>query len=118
MRKFLLSVVIIALIIIVSGIGWFGLRKSSLSQASPPPDFTPPIFTLQVNRQDNNVDILQGTPLVFTVFLSGSKSAPTPSRIGKSGSPWHTHVRLELVEGRKPLTWKLTLLGSPQAFLF
>lgn len=117
MRKFLLSVVIIALIIIVSGIGWFGLRKSSLSQAPSPSASPLLVFKLQVNRQDNNVDILQGTPLVFTVFLSGSKSAPTPSRIGKSGSPWHTHVRLELAEG-KPLTWKLAMLGSPQAFLF
>jgi len=115
MHKVLLRVVIIALIIIVSGIGWFGLRKSSLSQASPPPDFTPPVFTLQVNREDN-VDIIQGTPLVFTVFLSGTESA-SPLRIGKPGNPWHTYVRLELAEG-KPLPWKSVLLGTPESFLF
>jgi len=115
MRRLIMRIATIVLLAVVVGIGWFGEKKQSLSQTSPPSDFTPPIFTLQVNRQDN-VDTVQGAPLIFTVFLSSSKSA-NPLRIGKPGNPWHAHVRLELVEG-KPLTWKLAMLGSPQAFLF
>lgn len=114
MRKVLLYIIFIVLINFLAVIVWAGWQKGFISQGAPKPDFIPPVLTLQVNRQDN-VDILQGTPLVFTVYLSGSSSV-NPLRIGKPDSPWHTHVQLELAEG-KPLPWKLMSLGPPQAII-
>ncbi len=71
------------------------------------------LLSLQVNRE-REVSLLPGTPLVFTVFMSGSKTDP-PLRIGGSGDPWYGYLRLESADDKKPIPFTWFLLGKPRA---
>jgi tetratricopeptide (TPR) repeat protein len=71
------------------------------------------LLSLQVNRE-REVSLLPGTPLVFTVFMSGSKTDP-PLRIGGSGDPWYVYLRLESADGKKQIPFTWSLLGKPHA---
>lgn len=71
------------------------------------------LLSLQVNRE-REVSLLPGTPLVFTVFMSGSKTDP-PLRIGGSGDPWYKYLRLESADDKKQIPFTWSLLGNPRA---
>lgn len=71
------------------------------------------LLSLQVNRE-REVSLLPGTPLVFTVFMSGSKTDP-PLRIGGSGDPWYVYLRLESADDKKQIPFTWSLLGKPRA---
>lgn len=71
------------------------------------------LLSLQVNRE-REVSLLPGTPFVFTVFMSGSKTDP-PLRIGGSGDPWYVYLRLESADDKKQIPFTWSLLGKPRA---
>jgi hypothetical protein len=110
MPKVLLGIVIGVLTIGAAGAGWLIWRVWSQHRAYSP------VVILQVNST-TEVSVLQGNPLVFTVYLGGSISTP-PLRIGSPGHPWQSYLKLEPVDTKQPLPWKLLLLSSPQSISF
>jgi hypothetical protein len=104
MRKVIAALVVV---IVLAALGWWAWRTWS-SRSKPLL-----VLTLQVDRK-SEIAVLEGTPLFFNVFLSGSKAAPRFS-IGSADHPWHEHVRLETVNNEKwlPLNW--SVLGEPRS---
>jgi hypothetical protein len=70
-------------------------------------------LSVQVNGV-REVSLLPGAPLIFTVFMSGSRTDP-PLHIGGSGDPWYGYLRLEPVEAGKRIPFSWILLGKPHA---
>jgi tetratricopeptide (TPR) repeat protein len=58
--------------------------------------------------------VIRGTPLLFTLFLSGAKTDP-PLRIGGSGNPWYSYLRLESADDEKQIPFSWSLLGKPRS---
>lgn len=106
MRKVAVRVTAIIVALAVAGVGWF-MWQSWSRRAGPEL-----VLTLQVDR-GSEVTTVQGAPLFFTVFLSGSKTAPRFT-IGSSENPWHKHLRLEAINNKKPLPLTWSLLGEPR----
>lgn len=108
MYKILFRITLFTLVVVAADIGSNVWRFHAMARESPD------IFlTLQVNRQ-KEITVIPGTPLVFTVFMSGSKTDP-PLRIGGSGDPWYEYLRLESADDKKQIPFTWSLLGKPRA---
>lgn len=69
---------------------------------------------LRVNSA-RQATVLSGTPLTFSVFLSGAKNSPS-WRIGTTGHDWVAHLYLQSVDTNRRLDWPLVQLGTPRQF--
>ncbi|OGP86950.1 MAG: hypothetical protein A2Y95_04080 [Deltaproteobacteria bacterium RBG_13_65_10] len=94
---------LIILTFAILAVGWLGWRLWVAVHAPPP------ILSLEVNGGED-MRLLPGTPLIFTVTLSGSPGARA-ARLGTGERPWHTRLRLELAEAERPIPWKPSILG-------
>src|SRR4030042_7111896 len=94
---------LIILTFAILAVGWLGWRLWVAVHAPPP------ILSLEVNGGED-MRLLPGTPLIFTVTLSGSPGARA-ARLGTGERPWHTRLRLELAEAERPSPWKPAILG-------
>jgi hypothetical protein len=108
MRKVSLTIVSIIVALIVAGASWLAWRVWPQHRADSP------VLILQVNNA-TEVKVLQGNPLVFSAYLGGSASTSV-LRIGSPSHPWHFYLKMESVDIKQPLPWRLLLLGSPQSF--
>ena len=104
MRKVIAALV---MVIVLAAVAWW-VRRTWSPRTKPLL-----VLTLQVDRK-SEVAVLEGTPLFFAVFLSGSKVAPRFS-IGSSDHPWHESLHLESINNEKllPLNW--SVLGEPRS---
>jgi len=66
--------------------------------------------------QAQELEVLVGTPLLFSVSLTGAGKGP-PGRLGDAARPWHTQVKLELAEGGAPAPWPVLAL-APRSLVF
>jgi hypothetical protein len=110
MRKVLVPGVITIIAILLAGGVLLGKRIWSQYHAPSP------TLELHVDRT-TEVTLLQGSPLIFTVSLVGSRRSPRLS-IGTPGHPWYSHVGLESIENPQPLPWKVLLLSSPRSMSY
>jgi hypothetical protein len=108
MRKVLIGISIFALVIVIVAISFSAWKFHASAR-----ELTKVFLTLQVNRQ-REITAIPDTPLVFTVFMSGSKTDP-PLRIGGSGNPWYRYLRLESADDKKQIPFSWSLLGKPRA---
>jgi hypothetical protein len=105
-RRLRVLIVLMTIILVVTGGGWF------LWKSLPRPK-VPPVLVLTVNRA-KEATLPSGFPLVFTVHLTGSRATPR-MQVGGRGQPWYGFVRLESSDGRL-LPLKSSLLGKPYSF--
>jgi len=108
MYKVLIRITLFTLVVVVADIDLNAWRFHAFAR-----EFPNVFLTLQVNRE-REVSVLTGTPLVFTVFLSGAKADP-PLRIGGSSNPWYGYLKLESADTDKQMPFKWILLGKPRA---
>jgi hypothetical protein len=108
MYKVLFHIILFTLVVVVADIDLNACRHHVFARVLPTV-----FLTLQVNRQ-RVITAIPGTPLVFTVFMSGSKTDP-PLRIGGSGNPWYRYLRLESADDKKQIPFSWSLLGKPRA---
>jgi hypothetical protein len=85
----------------------------------PRPPLAPPapsadgmlwLLALEVD-QATEVEVLIGTPLLFSVSLTGAGTG-SPGRLGGADKPWHAYVELELAESGEPAPWPVLALAS------
>jgi hypothetical protein len=110
MRKVLITTIIAASVVLLAGVAWTGWGMWSEWQDPSP------ALRLKI-KGTPEVAVLQGTPLIFAVSLTGSKRRPQ-LRIGSPGHPWYSHLTLQLVDGKQILPWKLSLLSPPESFSY
>lgn len=108
MYKVLFRIILFTLVVVVADIDLNAWRHHAFARELPTV-----FLTLQVNRQ-REITAIPGTPLVFAVFMSGSKTDP-PLRIGGSGNPWYRYLRLESADDKKQIPFSWSLLGKPRA---
>jgi hypothetical protein len=68
-----------------------------------------PVITLDVN-DESALEVAPGTPLVFTVHLSGDRRGAVT--VGTRATPWHSSLRLE-TEDARALPWPVEPHGTP-----
>lgn len=110
MRRVVLTSAIILLLVGLAGGSWLGWRVWKQRRTPSP------ALAVQVNKGPE-ATLLQGTPLIFTVSLSGSKRRPT-MRIGSPGNPWYSHVSLQFADRKQIFPWKVVLLSAPQSISY
>ena len=122
MRRFIIALVVLA---VAGGIAVWRFRSRApqnpgvpqAATAAPAGAVTTPAadLVLQVNG-GARVDVTSGTPVFFTVSLTGT--APQPSiRIATTGRPWFAGLRFETADQR-PFAPRADRLGPPVAYLF
>ena len=110
MRRMLGRMALAAVAVLVLALAWTAWRVRAAVRAPSP------VLSLDVNRE-RDARLLPGTPLVFTVTLSGAPGGPA-IRIGGAGNPWWSRVRLEPDGGGSGLPWKPSPLSSPVGIRF
>ncbi len=110
MRKVAVVFTTLAFAVLLTAAGWLGWRMWHQRQ-SPSPE-----LALQLN-QARETRLLQGTPLIFTISLTGSKRRPA-MRIGSRGDPWYSHVSLQFADRKQAFPWKVVLLSAPQSLSY
>jgi len=73
------------------------------------------LLALEVD-QAQEIEVLPGTPLLFSVSLTAAGTGP-PGRLGGAEKPWHSQVALEFAERGEPAPWKTTTLAA-QSLVF
>jgi len=112
------AVAAVAVATVLAWIVWRGPRRPDAVAVAPArklPELNG-VLTLSV-QLDRRVEVVAGTPIVFDVYLTTGKSAPSLS-IGRTAEPWHSLVRLVDDSSGKPLGWALAPLGSPRSIAF
>ena len=84
-------VIVVFIVILAIGAGWWGWRAASRVSTSTPD------VTLSVNHR-TAIEVARGTPLVLEISISSSPSSRAFA-IGHRWRPWHSLVRLETVHG-------------------
>jgi len=110
MRRILGRMALAAVVVIVLASAWIAWRVRTAFRAPSP------VLSLDVNRE-RDARLLPGTPLVFTVSLSGAPRGPV-TRVGGEDRPWQSGLRLELSGSGEPLPWKPLPLSSPISIRF
>lgn len=101
--KFFVAVLAVGVLV------WLGARIWARSADTP-------VITLRLadHAQESGLSVVQGTPLIFEVFLIRPKGVGRV-RIGSSGDPWYEHLVVQGSENRRPLTWRTSVLGQPRS---
>lgn len=110
MRRIALISAIVLAAAVLAVAGWLGWRVWHQHQ-SPSPR-----LAVQLNKA-REPRLLQGTPLIFTISLTGSKRRPA-MRIGSPGDPWYSHVSLQFADRKQAFPWKVVLLSAPQSLSY
>ena len=110
MRSIPGRIALAAVAVVVLASAWIAWRVRTAIRAPSP------VLSLDVNRE-RDVRLLPGTPLVFTVSLSGAPRGPV-TRVGAEDRPWQSGLRLELAGSGEPLPWKPLPLSSPISIRF
>jgi hypothetical protein len=100
----------IVLAIALLGAGWLGWRVWVAVHAPLP------LLSLDIDGE-RELLLLPGTPLVFTVTLSGSPGA-SALRLGTRERPWNSRLLLELAGTQRPIPWRPSILGSAVSIAF
>jgi len=122
MRRLIIALVVLA---VAGGIAVWRLRSRAPQNPGVPPATTDAAaggiptpaadLVLQVNG-GARVDVTSGTPVFFTVSLTGT--APGPSiRIATTARPWFAGLRFETAD-EKPFAPRVDQLGPAVAYLF
>lgn len=107
MRRIVIIVAIVFIAVVLVGAAWLGSRMWAQRQHPSPS------LNVLVNKQ-REVTVVQGSPLVFTISMTGSKHKPEV-RIGSPGHPWYSNMSLTSAKNKQPLPWKVVLLSPPQS---
>jgi hypothetical protein len=88
---------------------WLGTRIWARSADAP-------IIALRLadHARESGLSVVQGTPLVFEVFVTHATGAGR-MRIGSSGDPWYEHLVLQSNGNRGQVSWLPSVLGHPRS---